>query len=79
MTLLASRLGIDPLQLSGSSGEVIDEQAREDYRGRYLMLLDDMRLAEANHDRATMERIQLEQDARCPNCRLHLARTVAGE
>jgi len=63
VTLLASRLGIDPLQLSGSSGEVIDEQAREDYRGRYLMLLDDMRLAEANHDRATMERIQLEQDA----------------
>ncbi len=58
VTLLAARAGIDPLVASGSSGEVLDEQAREEYGHRYRGLQDELRRATANNDLGWIEKLE---------------------
>lgn len=62
VTLLAARAGIDPLVATGSSGELLDDEAREQYRHRYCELQEDLRIAANNHDSGRTEELQVEMD-----------------
>lgn len=63
ITLLAARAGIDPLVPTGSSGETLTEETRENYRRRYQDLQDDMEEARENNDLGQIEKLEMEQEA----------------
>lgn len=63
VTLLAARAGIDPLVPAGSSGEILTEETRENYRRRYQDLQDDMQEAKENNDLGLIEKLENEQEA----------------
>lgn len=62
VTLLASRIGIDERKLTGSSGELADEQSVNECRDRYHELMASIAKAESNNDVAQLEKLQVEQD-----------------
>lgn len=62
VTLLASRIGIDERKLTGSSGELADEQSVKECRDRYQQLMREIAVAEANNDLSCLEALQSEQD-----------------
>lgn len=62
MTLLASRIGIDERKLTGSSGELTDEQSVAECRERYQELMRDIEEAKANNDLGKLERLQVEEN-----------------
>lgn len=63
VTLLAARAGIDPLVTSGSSGELLDDQARAEYGRRYRELLEELQEARANNDLGITEKLEGEMEA----------------
>lgn len=63
VTLLAARAGIDPLVATGSSGEVLDDEAREKYGKRYRALLKDLAEAKENNDLGQIEKLESEMEA----------------
>ncbi len=63
ITLLAARVGIDPLVASGSSGEILDDEAREKYAERYRVLLEDLAEARDNNDLGPIEKLENEMEA----------------
>lgn len=62
VTLLAARAGIDPLVATGSSGEVLDDQAREEYGRRYRELQEELHEAKENNDLGTIEKLEGEME-----------------
>ena len=50
VTLPSFRSGIDPLVMTGSSGELLDEQARQEYCRRFREPQEKFRKARANDD-----------------------------
>lgn len=62
VTLLAARAGIDPLVTSGSSGEVLDDQARDEYGRRYRELQEELCEARANNDLGQIEKLEGEME-----------------
>jgi len=60
VSLLAARIGIDPRVAAGSSGEVLDDEARETYRHRYLDLQQELAVAKQNNDLLKIETAQSE-------------------
>ena len=62
VTLLASRIGIDERKLTGSSGELTDEQSVAECRERYQELMRDIEEAKANNDLGQLERLQVEEN-----------------
>lgn len=62
VTLLAARAGIDPLVTTGSSGEVLDDQAREEYGRRYRELQEELQAAKENNDLGTIEKLEGEME-----------------
>jgi len=62
VSLLAARAGIDPLIASGSSGKMLDDEARDNYRNRYAQLQDDLSEAKENNDFAQIERLETEKE-----------------
>jgi len=62
VSLLAARAGIDPQVAAGSTGEMLDEQARKAYQNRYNDLVEDLAEAEKNNDSGNIERLQAEMD-----------------
>lgn len=62
VTLLAARTGIDPLVATGSSGEMLDEKARGNYKQRYQELTDDLEEAKELNDHATIEKLEGEME-----------------
>lgn len=60
VTLLAARAGIDPLVATGTSGEVLDEEARRQYGQRYNDLQEDLEEARRNDDLGRQEKIENE-------------------
>lgn len=63
VTLLASRIGIDERKLTGSSGELADEQSVAECRKRYYDLMRETDKARENNDIGQLNRLQVEQDA----------------
>ena len=63
ITLLASRIGIDERKLTGSSGELADQQSVEECRQRYTELMKEIDEANEYHDLGRLEKLQTEQDA----------------
>ncbi|WP_413431793.1 hypothetical protein [Crateriforma spongiae] len=63
ITLLASRIGIDERKLTGSSGELADQQSVEECRQRYTELMQEIEEASENNDFGRLEKLQAEQDA----------------
>lgn len=62
VTLLASRIGIDERKLTGSSGELADEQAVQECGERYRELMRDITEAEVNKDLGRLEALQTEKE-----------------
>lgn len=62
VTLLAARAGIDPLVSSGSSGGVLDGQAREEYGRRYRELQEELCEARKNNDLGQIEKLEGEME-----------------
>ncbi len=62
VTLLAARAGIDPLVAAGTSGEVLDAEARKQYGQRYNDLQEDLEEARRNNDLGRQEKIEKEMD-----------------
>lgn len=62
VTLLAARAGIDPLVASGSSGEVLDEQARREYGNRYRELQEDLQEARDDNDAGRIAKLEVEME-----------------
>lgn len=62
VTLLASRIGIDEQKLTGSSGELADEEAVNDCRARYCELMNEIEEAESHNDQGRLAVLQVEQD-----------------
>lgn len=60
--LLAARAGIDPLVALGSSGAVLDEQSKAEYRRRYHELPEELEKARANNDHSQIERLEEEKE-----------------
>jgi len=60
VTLLAARVGIDPLVASGSSGEILDDQARREYGNRYRELQEDLQEARDDHDDGRIAKLEVE-------------------
>jgi hypothetical protein len=63
VSLLAARAGIDPRIASGSSGEVLTDETRENYRRRYQDLQDDMEEAKEDNDLGRIAKLELEMEA----------------
>lgn len=63
VTLLAARAGIDPRFASGSSGEILTDETRENYRRRYQELQDEMEEAKTNNDLGQIETFEGEMEA----------------
>lgn len=61
--LSANRSGIDPRSINGSDGELIDDEAKRDYRRRSEELQHELAVAEANHDFGNIEKLQEELNA----------------
>jgi hypothetical protein len=59
VTLLAARAVIDPLVATGSSGEFLDDEAREKYGKRYRALLEDLADARENNDLGEIEKLEI--------------------
>lgn len=62
VTLLAARAGIDPLVTSGSSGELLDDQARDEYGRRYCELQEELHEAKENNDLGQIEKFEGEME-----------------
>ena len=62
VTLQSLQSGIDPLVMTGSSGELLDEQARQEYGRRFRELQEDFRKARENDDLAQIEALELEME-----------------
>lgn len=62
VTLLAARAGIDPLVTSGSSGELLDDQARDEYGRRYRELQEELHEANENNDLGQIEKFEGEME-----------------
>lgn len=62
VSLLAARAGIDPQVAAGSTGEVLDDEARRAYQRRYTDLVEDLAEAEKNNDLGNIEKLQAEMD-----------------
>lgn len=62
VTLLAARAGIDPLVTTGSSGEVLDDHARDEYGRRYRDLQEDLHEARENKDLGRIEKLEGEME-----------------
>lgn len=62
VALVAARAGIDERIAEGSSGELLDEEARKTYQARYLELVSDLEKADADIDPNALEKIQSEID-----------------
>ena len=62
VTLQSLQSGIDPLVMTGSSGELLDEQARQEYGQRLRDLQEEFRKARENDDLAKIEALELEMD-----------------
>jgi hypothetical protein len=63
VSLLAARAGIDPRVAAGSSGPILDEQARKDYGRRYTELQEELAKAEAHNDLGRVSKMQAEMEA----------------
>ena len=63
ISLLAARVGIDPLIATGSSGELLDKEAREKYGRRYRELSEDLEDAQENHDLGRVEKLENEMES----------------
>lgn len=61
ITLLASRIGIDERKLTGSSGELADEQSVAECRDRYHELMREIDEAKTNNDLGRLEGLQVEE------------------
>jgi hypothetical protein len=62
VTLLAARTGIDPLVASGSSGEVLDDQARKEYSNRYRELQEYLQEARDDNDDGRVAKLEAEME-----------------
>lgn len=62
VTLLASRIGIDERKLTGSSGELADEQSVAECRDRYRELMREIDEAKTNNDLGRLEGLQVEEN-----------------
>jgi hypothetical protein len=62
VTLQSLQSGIDPLVMTGSSGELLDEQARQEYGQRFRDLQEEFRKARENDDLAKIEALELEMN-----------------
>jgi hypothetical protein len=62
VTLLAARAGIDPLVASGTSGEVLDDQARREYGNRYRELQGDLQEARDDNDDGRIAKLEVEME-----------------
>jgi hypothetical protein len=62
VTLQSLQSGIDPLVMTGSSGELLDEQARQEYGQRFRELQEEFRKARENDDLAQIEALELEME-----------------
>jgi flagellar motility protein MotE (MotC chaperone) len=62
VTLLAARAGIDPLIATGSSGEILDDEARENYARRYRELKEDLEAANQDFDLGRVEKLESEME-----------------
>ena len=62
VSLLAARAGIDPLVSTGSSGEMLDDDARDAYSVRYRDLCEELADATRDHDEGRIERLQEEME-----------------
>jgi len=62
VSLLAARAGIDPLISTGSSGEILDDAARDAYSARYRDLREELADASRNHDLGRIEKLQGEME-----------------
>ena len=63
VSLLASRVGIDPRIPTGSSGEALDDQGRRELRERYRDLMQERAEAESMNDLARQTNVASELDA----------------
>ena len=61
-TLVADKGGIDPLVVTGSVGEVLDDEARVDYSRRYRELKEDLEEAQENLDLGRVEKLETEME-----------------
>lgn len=62
VALLAARAGIDPLVATGSSGEILDDEARENYGRRYHELKEDLEEAKEDLDLGRVEKLETEME-----------------
>lgn len=62
VSLLAARAGIDPRVASGSSGPILDAQARKNYERRYNELQEELAEAKAHNDLGHISRTQAEME-----------------
>lgn len=62
VTLLAARVGIDPLVTAGTSGEVLDAESRKQYGQRYNDLQEDLEEAQRNNDLGRQEKAEKEME-----------------
>lgn len=60
--LSAIRSGFDPVAMSGSKGEVLTAESRENYRVRLNEINEELRIAERDNDTGSIEGIQTERD-----------------
>ena len=72
ISLLAARAGIDPLIATGSSGELLDKEARNNYRRRYQELQENLEEARENRNLAFIEKLETEME----HLTNELARTI---
>lgn len=61
-TLLAARAGIDARQLSGSSGEALDEEGKRSLKSRYEAVMDRKTEAEKRNDQGALDAATAELD-----------------
>src|SRR5690606_5663678 len=63
VSLLAAVAGIDPRITTGSSGELLDDQAFAAYKRRYAEVQEDMADAESDNDTRPIAKLQAESEA----------------
>jgi hypothetical protein len=59
VTLLASRVGIDPRIASGTSGELLTDETRREYMRRHQELQGDLHRASEQNDVGRVEQLEL--------------------
>lgn len=62
VTMLAARVGIDPLVMYGSLGEVLDDQARDQYGRRYRDLQAELREAKEYNELGQIAKLEVEME-----------------